>query len=93
MVKAQGTDVKKIGKILRDTRTGPGLVMVQGQQIPFSLPGAWRSEQPPIPGLSVEVELGAAGEILGIRPTSEISIASAESKRSKIFGKLLARIR
>jgi hypothetical protein len=85
--------VKKIGKILRDTRNGLGLVMVQGQQIPFSVPGAWRSEQPPIPGLPVEVELGAAGEILGIRPTSEISIARAESKRSRIFGKLLARIR
>jgi len=82
--------VKKRGKILRDTKTGPGLLMLEGQQFPFSVSGVWRSEQPPAPGMSVEVEFGSAGEILAIRPISEIQVAKVDGKASRIFGRLLA---
>ena len=67
--------MKKRGKVLRDARSGPGLLIVEGQQYPFSLQGAWRSELPPIPGMSVEVEFGSGGEILAIRPIPASQIA------------------
>ena len=47
----------KRGKILRDANAGPGLLMVEGQQYPFSLEGVWKSEVPPRPGLPVENSL------------------------------------
>jgi len=85
--------VKKQGKILRDARTGPGLLMLEGQQFPFLLTAAWRSEQLPSSGMSVEVEFDSAGEILAIRPVSEIQLAKVDRKASRIFGRLLARRR
>lgn len=78
---------------MRDPRIGPGLLIVEGQQFPFSMPGAWRSEQPPAPGMPVEVEFGSAGEILAILPVSEVQIAKVEGRASRIFGRLLASIR
>lgn len=59
--------MKKRGKILRDTSAGSGLLIVEGQQYPFSLGGAWRSNLPPAAGMPVEVEFGSGGEILAIR--------------------------
>lgn len=85
--------MKKIGKILRSAKSGPGLLIIEGQQFPFSVPGAWRSEQPAVSGVSVEVEFSAAGEILAIRPLSEIPLIKSESRASRIFGWLLASIR
>jgi hypothetical protein len=83
--------VKKRGKILRGSKTGPGLLMLEGQQFPFSVSEAWRSEQAPAPGMSVEVEFGSAREILVIRPLSEIEVAKkVEGRASRIFGRLLA---
>jgi hypothetical protein len=85
--------MKKPGKVLRDPRAGPGLLMVEGQQCPFSVPGAWRSQQPPARGMPVEVEFGSAGEILAIRPVSEAQIAKAEGTASRIIGRLFASLR
>lgn len=85
--------MKKRGKVLRDPRIGPGLLIVEGQQFLFSMPGAWRSELPPGPGMSVEMEFGSAGEILAIRPVSEPQIIRVEGRASRIFGRLLASIR
>lgn len=85
--------MKKIGKILRSAKSGPGLLIIEGQQFPFSVPGAWRSEQPAVSGVPVEVEFSVAGEILAIRPLSEIPQITSESKASRIFGRLLASIR
>jgi len=81
--------VKKEGKILRDTRTGPGLLMLEGQQFPFSLSAAWRSEQLPTRGMPVEVEFDSAGKILAIRPISEIQVAKVDCRAYRIFGRLL----
>ena len=78
---------------MRDPRFGPGLLIVEGQQFPFSVPGAWRSEQSPAPGMSVEVEFGSAGEILAIRPVSDVGIDKAEGRASRIFGRLFASMR
>jgi len=40
--------------------------------------------------MSVEVEFGSAGEILAIRPLSEIQVANVDGRASRIFGRLLA---
>jgi len=85
--------VKKRGKVLREARFGPGLLIVEGQQFPFSLPGAWRSEQWPNPGMPVEVEFGSGGEILAIRPLSEAETDKAEGRASRIFARLFASMR
>jgi hypothetical protein len=53
----------KRGKILRDPRTGPGLLMIEGRQYSFSMEGVWKSEVPPKPGLAVDVKLDRAGQI------------------------------
>ena len=82
--------MKKLGKILRATTIGPGLLMLEGQQFPFSVPGTWRSDRPPAPGMSVEVEFGSAGEILAIQPISKIQTAKVQGRASRIFGTLLA---
>ncbi len=47
--------MQKRGRILRDPISGPGLLMVDGQQYPFSLEGVWKSEVPPASGMVVDV--------------------------------------
>lgn len=39
--------MKKRGKVLRDASSGPGLLMVEGQQYPFAWNGVWKSETAP----------------------------------------------
>ena len=82
--------MKKQGKILRDTRRGPGLLILEGQQFPFSLTAAWRSALLPAPGMSVEVEFDSAGEIMAIRPTSESQVVKIDGRAARIFARLLA---
>lgn len=55
--------MSKRGTILRDTRFGPGLVMVDGRQYLFALERIWKSEVPPRAGLAVEVEFDTRGQI------------------------------
>jgi hypothetical protein len=81
--------VKKRGKVLRDAKTGHGLLIIEGQQFPFSVPGAWKSAQPPVPGMSVEVEFSSAEKMLAIRPISEVQIAKVEDRALRVFGRLL----
>jgi hypothetical protein len=65
----------KRGKILRDTNAGPGLLVVDGQQYPFSLEGTWKSDVPPAVGMPVDVEFDAAGQISSVRFVNESQIA------------------
>jgi hypothetical protein len=71
----------KRGKVLRDTTSGPGLLMMEGQQYRFSLEGEWKSEAPPKPGLVVDVELDARGKVQGITvvPDSQLAREQAEA--------------
>jgi hypothetical protein len=70
----------KRGKILRDANAGPGLLIVEGQQYPFSLEGVWKSEVPARPGLVVEVELNG-NQVVGITaiPDSQLAKEQAEA--------------
>src|SRR5216683_2090593 len=54
-------DPRKRGKVLREPGAGPGLMMVEGQQFPFSLTDLWQSPQPPKIGMIVEAEFNRRG--------------------------------
>jgi hypothetical protein len=71
----------KRGKVLRDPHTGPGLLMVEGQQYPFSLEGIWSSDTPPKPGLPIAVEFDTGGAIARITviPESQLAREQAEA--------------
>jgi hypothetical protein len=71
----------KRGKMLRDPRTGPGLLMIEGRQYWFSMEGVWKSEVPPKPGLAVDVKLDRAGQILAINAVSEPQFAKERAER------------
>jgi len=71
--------MKKRGKVLRDPHSGPGLLMVEGQQHAFALEGMWRSDVPPKPGQAVEVDF-EQGKIVGISVVAESQIAREQAE-------------
>jgi hypothetical protein len=75
-----GQAMKKRGKILRDTSTGPGLIVADGQQYTFSLEGLWKSTEAPKVDMVVDVEFGDQGGITGITvvPDSQLAREQAE---------------
>ena len=72
----------KRGKVLRDPRTGPGLLMIEGRQYWFCLEGVWKSQMPPTPGLAVDVKLDHARQIIAITAVSESQLAEEQAERS-----------
>jgi hypothetical protein len=70
--------MKKRGKILRDTASGSGLLMIEGQQYRYP-EGVWQSEAPSKPGLAVDVELDGNGEVRGITVVSEVQLAREQA--------------
>jgi hypothetical protein len=91
--------MKMRGKVLRAPSSGPGLLIVEGQQYRFSLDGVWKSEIPPKPGLDVEVDLDHKLQVLAItvlpdsqlgKERAEVSIRKAKQKRTEILGKIVA---
>lgn len=81
--------MKKRGKILRDTGTGPGLLMIEGRQYWFHLEGVWKSEVPPTPGLAVDVNLDRVGRILAITAASESQLRAQQTERSVATAKAM----
>jgi hypothetical protein len=87
----------KRGKVLRDASTGPGLLMVEGQQYQFSLDGVWQSEVPAKPGLVVDVDFDPSGKITAIHAVSESQLAKEQADKAKekgkeIWGSLVAKV-
>ena len=76
---------KRRGKVLRDAVSGPGLLMLEGQQYHFSLEDVWKADSRPKPGLIVDVELDPAGKIRSITPVPDSQLARelAESTRPR----------
>ncbi len=72
----------KRGKVLRDPRTGPGLLMIEGRQYWFCLEDLWKSQVPPKPGLAVDVKLDHDQQILAITAVSESQLAQEQAERS-----------
>jgi hypothetical protein len=79
--------MKKRGKILRDPVAGPGLLMVEGQQYSYSLEGVWKSEVPPKPGLAVDVDFDAAGQITAIHAVPESQLAKEQAEAAMLVAK------
>jgi hypothetical protein len=91
----------KRGKILRDTSAGNGLIVVDGQQYPYTLEGTWRSEVPPAVGMTVEAEINDAGQIVWLRAVqdsqltkeqAQAALMAAKGKGAEIFSGLVARV-
>lgn len=54
------------GSIIKVPDSTPGLLYVNGQQKSFTMDGVWKSPVAPAPNMIVEVELDAAGGIIGL---------------------------
>lgn len=88
--------MKKRGNILRAPRDGPGLLMIEGRQFPFSLEGIWKPEFPPRPGLLVDVEFDSRSQITAIavanNSASQVLECSYQARGiSRLVAKLLGR--
>jgi len=60
-------ETTKRGKVLREPGAGAGLLIVEGQQFPFSLTDVWQSPQLPKIGMIVEAEFNRDGKLVAIR--------------------------
>lgn len=90
----------KRGKVLRDTSAGTGLIVADNQQYSFTLDGVWKSEVPPSVGMTVDLELDAAGQITSIRTVTDSQITkeqaqaaleAAKSKGAEVASGIVAR--
>jgi hypothetical protein len=70
------------GTILRDTNTGPGLLVVDGTQYPFLLEGAWRGTVPPKVGMVVDVSFAPGGEVATVAPVDESVLAREQADKA-----------
>jgi hypothetical protein len=61
------SESSKRGKVLREPGAGGGLLIVEGQQFPFSLTDVWQSPQLPKIGMIVEAAFNRDGKLVGIR--------------------------
>jgi hypothetical protein len=77
--------MKKRGKVLRDTTSGPGLIMLEGQQYRFSREGVWKSDVPPEPGLVVDVELDANGQVQAVEVVPESQLAREHTEAATLL--------
>lgn len=73
------SETRKRGKVLREPGVGQGLVIIEGQQFPFSLPGLWQAPQPPKIGMIVEAEF-RNGKLVAIRPVDARSGGPSRSR-------------
>ncbi|HZY71905.1 MAG TPA: hypothetical protein VFE22_02220 [Edaphobacter sp.] len=74
--------MKKRGKVLRDTSSGPGMLMVEGKQYTFPLEDVWKSEAPPRPGIVVDVELSDEGTVQSVTAVPESQIAKEQAEQA-----------
>ncbi|MDQ3696992.1 MAG: hypothetical protein M3373_03055 [Gemmatimonadota bacterium] len=87
------------GKILRDTTNGPGLLVVDGTQVPFTLERAWKSDTAPRTGMVVDVEVDqdaivavtAVPEGQLAKEQAEVALAAAKEKGSALALAMIAR--
>lgn len=83
--------MKAKGKIVREPGVDPGLLMVDGRQIPFSFHRVWRSQIRPTRGLEVEVEFDKNQQLIAVTTTPEPSVTH-EGLFRRILSRLLGRV-
>jgi len=93
--------MSKRGRVLRDTNAGPGLLIVDGQQYPFTLEGVWRSTDLPKAGMAVDVDFDAQGAIQSIVAVSDsqmakeqanVALNAAKERGAAVASNLIAKI-
>src|SRR5215471_21805611 len=82
--------VSKRGKVLRDPQMGPGLLMVEGKQYPFGMPGVWRSDVPAKAGLVVNVDFDSQGNLHRITALPEAGFGPSGPRPSPDRGGALS---
>lgn len=63
------------GKVLRDTNAGPGMLSVDGRQLPFTLEAHWRGASAPLVNMHVDAGFDASGNLASVMPVSDSVIA------------------
>jgi hypothetical protein len=61
-----GTATRSRGTIIKVPDTSPGLLIVDGHQLPFTLEGRWRSPVAPAANMAVDVDLDGSGAVAAI---------------------------
>lgn len=89
--------MKQRGTILRDTRTGPGLVIVDGRQHPFTLEGIWRSDEAPAVNMTVDAQFDESGTLTALFAVPEVQLAREKADEAMAAvkargGQLAARV-
>jgi hypothetical protein len=70
-----GISSRTRGTIIKVPDVTPGLLIVDGRQLPFSLEGRWRSPVAPAANMSVEVEFDTAGAVASVSVVDAQQIA------------------
>jgi hypothetical protein len=71
------------GTIIKVPDVTPGLLIVDGRQLPFSLEGRWRSPVAPAANMAVDVELDSAGAVASV---SVVDAQQVARERLEQFG-------
>lgn len=72
--------MKKRGKILRDTSSGTGLLVVDGRQVSFQLEGVWVSAVAPAVNMTVDVDIDENGKLLSVAAVDDAQLAKEVAK-------------
>ncbi|NMV37303.1 hypothetical protein [Ralstonia insidiosa] len=89
--------MKQRGTILRDTRTGPGLVIVNGHQHPLTLEAVWRSGEAPAVNMTVDAQFDETGALTALFavPDAQLAREKADEAMAAVKargGQLAARV-
>jgi hypothetical protein len=76
----------KRGKVLREPTSGPGLLMMEGQQYRFPW-DVWRSVAPPKAGLVVDVELDAQGGVQAVTVVPDSQLTKEQAEASMVLAR------
>jgi hypothetical protein len=75
VITSVGTATRTRGTIIKVPDTTPGLLIVNGQQLPFTLEGLWKSPVAPAANMSVDVELDSGGSVSAVSAVDAQQIA------------------
>lgn len=70
------------GKILRDTNSGPGVLVIEGAHKTFTLEDHWKSEAPVKVGAVVDVELTENGDVASVHAIDETILVKEQAQKA-----------
>jgi hypothetical protein len=69
------------GTIVKVPDASPGLLMVSGQQKPFTLEGIWKSPVAPATNMTVDIDLDTSGSVTALRVVDVQQLAREQMKQ------------